>query len=71
MYTYMISYEVQYKKGEKEKTKKFSQLFKFDSKLTSAMMLQLLDKLRNQFTDLPKPLVIVPIMIFYFDEVTE
>ncbi len=69
---YVITYEVQYiDRKEKERTKKFSQLFRFNNKITSPDLLTLIDKLKNQFTDLPNVKAVVPLLIFHMGEIND
>lgn len=69
---YIITYELTYEdKKFKERTKRFSQLFRFENTMTSVDLLTLLSKLKLQFTDLPPIKNITPLMIHYFGEITD
>lgn len=69
MKTYLITYEITYDdKKLKERTKRFSQLFRFEKTMNSADLLTLLGKLKLQFTDLPPIKSMVPLFIHYFGE---
>ena len=71
-YEYLITYELTYEdKKLKERTKRFSQLFRFENIINSADLLTLLSKLKLQFTDLPPIKNITPLMIHYFGEITD
>ena len=68
---YIITYELTYEDKKKERTKRFSQLFRFENIINSADLLTLLSKLKLQFTDLPPIKNITPLMIHYFGEITD
>jgi len=68
---YIITYELTYEDKKKERTKRFSQLFRFENIINSADLLTLLSKLKLQFTDLPPIKGVTVLMIHYFGEITD